>query len=266
MVGDCTNGRANVADKKLDLSFPFLLFFLLFQGFAKIHDLGAFWNFSPNNCERVCKDPTYNSGDTCFVWCFMFMSFLMLLVNGCSFLSFKNVIDSYIYIYNIHIANSDYRTSSASWWSPMSFAIKSAFSTSASPSSAWPGRFERKHLRDPAGKSPVFFLKGKFHDFTNWPSFWSDLACWDFSTFFCSGWKCNANLSTFTIICQVTGRCFGNKLSLEFTKQKPSRRKHNALTKHLSKENLDSNPCMNLLAGDGFFLGPLCRTPRLLWF
>lgn len=112
----------------------------------------------------------------------------------------------------------------------------------------------------------VFFFKGKFHDFTNWPSFWSDLACWDFSTFFCSGWKCNANLSTFTIICQVTGRCFGNKLSLEFTKQKPSRRKHNALTKHLSKENVDSNPCMNLLAGDGFFLGPLCRTPRLLWF
>ena len=95
MVGDCTNGRANVADKKLDLSFPFLLFFLLFQGFAKIHDLGAFWNFSPNNSERVCKDPTYNSGDTCFVWCFMFMSFLMLLVIGCSFLSFKNVIDSY---------------------------------------------------------------------------------------------------------------------------------------------------------------------------
>ena len=82
--------------------------------------------------------------------------------------------------------------------------------------------------------------------------------------FFCSGLKCNANLSTFTIICQVTGRCFGNKLSLEFTKQKPSRRKHNALTKHLLKENSDSNPCMNLLAGDCFFLGPLCRTPRLL--
>ena len=86
------------ADKKLDLSFPFLLFFLLFQGFAKIHDLGAFWNFSPNNSEKVSKDPTYNSGDTCFIIFFIFISFLMLLVIGCLFLPFKNVIDSYLYI------------------------------------------------------------------------------------------------------------------------------------------------------------------------
>ena len=117
------------ANKGLHLSRPFLFFLLLVEGFAEvqyltgvcsdmyimewlwgvIHKNGGVLVFHVPLQQNLGKSPT-------------------LQCHICRYLLVKSPPGAHL------------GASSASWWSPMSLAIMSALSTSASPSSTWPGQ------------------------------------------------------------------------------------------------------------------------------